>query len=230
MKHRSACSIEASNSLAKAIARPIDPAMPFPTPSPAPPAGRAPASAVATMCGASRPASAYCFAGESWSMKRSGSTIGRTFSPRSSMPGHREVLQHMAAEAADRALLDGDQHLVLARQALDQLGVERLGEARIGHRGAEALARPDPRPRLQAFAEPRAEAQDARPWCPRARCGPCRSPAACPAPAARCRRPRRADSGTPTAGRRSPPRSPPCASARARRPRAMTTKSGRQPR
>ena len=30
------------------------------------------ASAVATMCGASRPASAYCLAGEAWSMKRSG--------------------------------------------------------------------------------------------------------------------------------------------------------------
>ena len=42
------------------------------------------------------------------------------------------MLQHMAAEAADRALLDGDHHLVLAHQAVDQIGVERLCKARIG--------------------------------------------------------------------------------------------------
>ena len=40
----------------------------------------------------------------------------------------------MRGEAADGAFLDGDQHFVLARQAADQIGVERLGEARIGDR------------------------------------------------------------------------------------------------
>ena len=62
----------------------------------------------------------------------------------------------MAAEAADRAFLDRDQHLVLARQPQQQIGIERLGEARIGDRrrqavGGELLGR------LQAFAEPSAE-------------------------------------------------------------------------
>ena len=46
----------------------------------------------------------------------------------------------------------------------------------------------------------------------------CRFPAACRAPASLCRCPRRADNGTRTAGRRSPRPSPPCASARVRRP------------
>ena len=45
-----------------------------------------------------------------------------------------EQLQDVAAEAADRALLDGDQHLVLAREPQDQLLVEGLGEARVGDR------------------------------------------------------------------------------------------------
>src|SRR5512146_2031262 len=35
-----------------------------------------------------------------------------------------EVVQYVAAEAADRAFLDSDQHLVLARQALDQLAIQ----------------------------------------------------------------------------------------------------------
>ena len=71
----------------------------------------------------------------------------------------RQILQHVAGEAADRALLDGDQHLVLARQAPDQVGVERLGEAGIGHRGGEALGG-QILGRHQAFGEARAEAQD----------------------------------------------------------------------
>ena len=57
-----------------------------------------------------------------------------------------ERLQHIGAEAADRAFLDGDQHFVLARKAQQQLGVERLGEARIGDRGREPIALPARRP------------------------------------------------------------------------------------
>src|SRR6185312_11434514 len=43
-------------------------------------------NAVSTMCAASRPAHSYWRAGDACSMKRSGRTIGRTFSPWSSMP------------------------------------------------------------------------------------------------------------------------------------------------
>ena len=62
----------------------------------------------------------------------------------------RQMLQHKAAEPADRAFLDRDQHLVLARQPLDQLGVERLGEARVGDGGRQPARRQLVR-RLQAF-------------------------------------------------------------------------------
>jgi hypothetical protein len=83
-------------------------------------------------------------------MKRSGRHIGRIFSPPSSSPRPGQVVHHQPAEAADRAFLDGDQHLVLARQALDQRGVERLGEARIGD-GAGEPVRGQLIRRLQAF-------------------------------------------------------------------------------
>ena len=43
-----------------------------------------------------------------------------------------------AAEAADGALLDRDQHLVLARQPQDQVLVQGLGEARVGDRRRKA--------------------------------------------------------------------------------------------
>ena len=46
----------------------------------------------------------------------------------------------MGAEAADRAFLDGDQHFVFAREPQHEIGVERLGEARIGDGGGEAEA------------------------------------------------------------------------------------------
>ena len=72
--------------------------------------------------------------------------------------------------------------------------VERLGEARVGDRrrqaeGGELLGG------RQAFAKPRAEGEERDRRCPRARCGPCRSRAACRRWACRRRRPRRADSG-----------------------------------
>ena len=46
-------------------------------------------------------------------------------------PVHRQVVQHLAAEAADRSLFDRDHHLMLAHQAVDEIGVERLGKTRI---------------------------------------------------------------------------------------------------
>ena len=100
-----------------------------------------------------------CLAWVSWSWKRSGRVSVRTFRPRSSSPAPGQVLQHEGAEAADRALLDGDQHLVLARQPQDQLRVQRLGEAGVGDGGREA-ARGQLVGGLQRLGQPRAERQD----------------------------------------------------------------------
>jgi hypothetical protein len=74
-------------------------------------------------------------------------------------PGMRQVLHDQRAEAADAAFLDGQQHLVLARQALHQPGVQRLGEARIGDRGGKAMRRQLVR-RPQAFLQARAVGED----------------------------------------------------------------------
>jgi hypothetical protein len=57
-----------------------------------------------------------------------------TLRPWSSRPSWQAEMQHMRAEAADGAFLDRDEHLVLARELAHQIGVERLGEARIGDR------------------------------------------------------------------------------------------------
>ena len=73
-------------------------------------------------------------------------------------PGRRQVVQHEGTEAADGALLDGDQHLVLQRQAADEVGIQRLGEPRIGDGGAEPAGR-QVLGRQQAFLQPAAIAQ-----------------------------------------------------------------------
>ena len=64
--------------------------------------------------------------------------------------------QHMRAEAADRAFLDGDEKLMRRRQSENELSVEGLGEARVGDGGRQAASREFVR-RLQGLAEPRAE-------------------------------------------------------------------------
>ena len=158
-------------------------------------------------------------------MKRSGSTIGRTSEPAVQQPAPGQMLQHRRAEAADRALLDRDQHLVVPRQLLDQRRVERLGEARVGDRRRQAARRQLVR-RPQRIGKPRAERQD------RDRAAlaqhPARARAAAPRPRRRQRRrpcPRRADSAARSAGRRSPPPSPPCA----RAPPRPTAPSARSP-
>mmetsp|Transcript_12641 Transcript_12641/g.32016 ORF Transcript_12641/g.32016 Transcript_12641/m.32016 type:complete len:472 (-) Transcript_12641:935-2350(-) len=53
----------------------------------------------------------------------------------------REHVQHVVAEATDAALLDGDEHVVVARQLAQQLHVERLHEARVRHRDAQLPAK-----------------------------------------------------------------------------------------
>ena len=65
----------------------------------------------------------------------------------------------MGAEAAGRAFFDGDQHFMFARQAADQVGVERLGEPRIGDGGRKAIAA-QALGRQQHFGHARAEIQD----------------------------------------------------------------------
>ena len=50
------------------------------------------------------------------------------------------MMQHIGAEPAHRAFLDGDQHLVAGHKLVDQRGIERFGKARIGHGGRQAEA------------------------------------------------------------------------------------------
>ena len=77
-------------------------------------------------------------AGVLWSISLSGRVIGR-------MPhmikqaGMRQMMHHRGAEAAGGALLDGDQHGVIAGQLLDQGGVERLCEARVNDGWRQAV-------------------------------------------------------------------------------------------
>ena len=125
-------------------------------------------------------------------------------------------LQHVGAEAADRAFLDGDQHLVLAREPQQQVGVERLGKARIGDRRRQA-ERGQFVGGLQAFAEPRAvgEQRDLVAFAQDAALADLERHA--------FRRHRHAEAFAAriaqarTAGRRSRPASPPCARVRPRR-------------
>ena len=129
-----------------------------------------------------------------------------------------EELRHVAAEPADRALLDGDQRLRdRARgrgSAPRSSGLAKRASATVGRmpRARQRLGR------LQALGEPRAEGQDRNPLPfqhdpPAADLQRHARARACPP-----RRPRRAESGRRSAGRRSPPPSPPCAPAPPRPP------------
>ena len=112
------------------------------------------------MPAASRPAWAYMRSGLSWSLVDVGQDHGADLQGAAverALVG--EELQHVGAEAADGAFLDGDQHLVVAGEPQDQLLVEGLGEAGIGDRGREA-ARFQLLGRLQGFRKARAERQD----------------------------------------------------------------------
>src|SRR5262249_58667112 len=64
--------------------------------------------------------------------------------------------QQGGEKTADSPFLDGDEHLVLAREPKEQLGVEGLGEAGIGDRGRKSergkLVR-----RFEAFGKSRPE-------------------------------------------------------------------------
>ena len=69
------------------------------------------------------------------------------------------MMQHRRTEPADRALLDGDQHLVVPRQLLHQRRVQRLGEPGVHHRRRQP-ARRQFVGRLQRIAQPRPQRQD----------------------------------------------------------------------
>ena len=172
-----------------------------------------------------------CASGLSCSMKRSGRTMRADLQAASSAPRSARSCSDVAAEAADRAFLDRDQHLVLAREP--QRSAPRRAAWRSGRRRrwSRGRARRAPRRPSSAFGEPGAEATGARRACPsrtirplpigerhgRARAG-------------RRRRPRRADSGRRSGRRRRRRRSPPCGRARPRRRPPSRTKPGRQPR
>ena len=74
-------------------------------------------------------------------------------------PAFGQQLQHMRAEAADRAFLDQNQNLVLAGEPHDQVLVERLGKARVGNRSRQAGCVQFVR-RQQAFAQTAAKRQE----------------------------------------------------------------------
>jgi len=69
-----------------------------------------------------------------------------------------QILQHMAAEAADRTFLDGDENLVILRQLPDEIGIERLHETGVRHRRRKTECR-ELIGGFQRLAEPRAERQ-----------------------------------------------------------------------
>ena len=79
--------------------------------------------------------------------------------PAVQQPLPRQVMQHRRPETADRPLLDGDQHLMVPRQLLDQRGIQRLGEAGIGDGGRQPPRRQFVR-RAQCVGKPRPERQD----------------------------------------------------------------------
>ena len=91
-------------------------------------------------------------------MKMSGSVIDRIFSPAVELPSLRQIMEHKRAEATDRAFLDRDDDLVLTHQAGDEVGIERLGEARVSDRGREPVGAELLR-RLEAFLQARTKAQ-----------------------------------------------------------------------
>ena len=74
----------------------------------------------------------------------------------------REEVEHVVAEAADRSLLDRDEHLVVGGELQDQLGVQRLHEASVGDGDADLAVgrRLDHARRLDRRREPRAQRQD----------------------------------------------------------------------
>src|ERR1700730_6860273 len=68
------------------------------------------------------------------------------------------MIQHLAAEAADRSLFDRDHDLVLPSEACDKAGMEPLRKARIGNRRRQPVSR-ELLGGLHAFGEAAAEIQ-----------------------------------------------------------------------
>jgi hypothetical protein len=82
----------------------------------------------------------------------------------------------VAAEAADGAFLEGDEGLVGGGEPQDQVAVERLGEAGVGHGGADAAASSDSAALSASWRRVPSD-RSATPD-PRGPRGPCRSPGA----------------------------------------------------
>ncbi|GCE91953.1 hypothetical protein MSKU15_3554 [Komagataeibacter diospyri] len=73
--------------------------------------------------------------------------------------GSGQMGHDKACESANRSFLDRDQHGVVARELLDQCGVDRLGEAGVGHGGGQALGCQHVGG-LQRIGQPRPKRQD----------------------------------------------------------------------
>ena len=103
------------------------------------------------MPAASSPTEASSLAGSPWSMKRSGRPSSST---RFSIAVGERLAHRAAGAAHDLVLFDGDEQLVVRRELVDQLDVQRLHEAHVGHRRVERLGR------LQRRLQHRAERED----------------------------------------------------------------------
>src|SRR5215475_3151469 len=68
------------------------------------------------------------------------------------------MVQHLTAEPPDRALLYRDNDLVLARQSVNQVGVERFGESRVRNRRRKTVSAELLRS-LQGFGQAATEAE-----------------------------------------------------------------------
>ncbi len=147
-------------------------------------------------CRAGRaPAPAIIASGLSCSTKRSGITSARILEAAVEGAGYRRGRTAPGCRSRRRRLPQRDDDLVVAGEIEDQLRVERLGEARVGHRGRQAVGRRAP-PLPSARRRAACRRKGSRSWNPRARCGRGRSAGFRRVSAVRCRCPRRADSGT----------------------------------
>ena len=158
-------------------------------------------STFASMCSAFIAAAAYILAGLSWSMKVSGKTIERNLRPRSKTPSSARSW----ATWLPKPPIAPSSIVISAScsrgEAEDQVAVERLGEAGVGDRRAEA-AGGERLGGLQAFGEARAEGEERDARCPPDDPAAADLERACRARASRRRRPRRAESGRRRGGRR----------------------------
>ena len=90
------------------------------------------ANAASAIFDAFSPASSYIWSGMPVVDKHIRQNHGADFQAPFEQSAPRQEMQHVAAEAADRAFFHRDQHLVVAGESAEQIVIKRLHEARIG--------------------------------------------------------------------------------------------------